>query len=364
MHAVPGTGEAPPASTFPRPFSIRQAQPGPIENNHRRDAVPPGPPSGRLRHSAPRAGLIASRHEGRHGPGSVARITPGKTMTFSFSSLLRMIVLLALGLDRAGHRRRPARPGPARLAVPEAVRISNVNELLPRRDRPRTALDRRGDGPGRRPPAGRSATSWRRRVARPGSTSTGRRRSSAAGRAGPRTGPMAMSSDFGLARYSFPGGEVLDHVSTPTIVPIGPPCWFPGTRAQVLVRRRRRPALPLRLRGRPVGPRPDPARRTTREPAPITWRCRAPGRRRGLHRRRDWPEDPRCAGPSWSPCGQQVTAARRPKYSRTQLWWLKLNNAGTEIVEAGPPDRARTAGQPAADVDERSPSVATGPDGR
>ena len=48
-----------------------------------------------------------------------------------------------------------------------------------------------------------------------------------------KDGPMSMSTDFGLARYMFPSGQLLDHVST-DIVPVGAPSWFPGTRANIL----------------------------------------------------------------------------------------------------------------------------------
>jgi hypothetical protein len=61
---------------------------------------------------------------------------------------------------------------------------------------------------------------------------------------------------------------------------------------------------------------------------------------------------------------QKLNPAGMRSFSRTQLWWLKLNFAGTEIVECGrlllPGDESDDAN----DADERSPSVAALSDGK
>ncbi len=46
-------------------------------------------------------------------------------------------------------------------------------------------------------------------------------------------GVEALGQEFGLARYSFPEGRTLNRVVT-EIPPASPPCWLPGTAAQVV----------------------------------------------------------------------------------------------------------------------------------
>ena len=93
--------------------------------------------------------------------------------------------------------------------------------------------------------------------------------------------------------------------------------------------------LPLCLRGRPsceaAGQglsNATPARHR------LTWRCPKPGLGKVFLSDLTWPEDPRLSG-------YVMVALRGPapdseivrSFTRTTLWWLKLDVAGTEIVE-------------------------------
>jgi hypothetical protein len=177
-------------------------------------------------------------------------------------------------------------------------------------------------------------------------------------------GPSSTSHDFGLARYAFPGGEMLDKVST-EIVPVGPPCWFPGTRAQILfaagdgVLYRHAFETPTGLKQVADAPEGQP------QPRPLAWRCRPPGLGNVYVSDLNWPEDPRLGGRVLVALRVQAVDPRGGRsLSRTQLWWLKLNHAGREIVEAGrlmTPDRTGSGPE---EFDERFPAVARLPGGR
>src|SRR3954468_14182751 len=153
-------------------------------------------------------------------------------MSFSFSSLIRLLVLLALGATMMAvgiSRLDPPKPA---WRVRRPAQYSNINEyFLDVRDRTPRWLDvQTGQVKAQALSDGdvlevASCAPW----------VDERGRTQVVGRWSSRTkdGPMSMSQDFGLARYTFPGGEMLDHAS-PEIVRVGPPCWFPGTRARIL----------------------------------------------------------------------------------------------------------------------------------
>ena len=177
-------------------------------------------------------------------------------MSFSFSSLIRLIVLLALtatmlavGLARLD----PVRPERRTRCM---TRFSNINEyFLDVADRIPRWLDSEDGKIGSHPPEdgdvleAASCAPW---VDEKGHGQVAGRWSSRT-----RNGSMSVSSDFGLARYTFPGSEMLDHVST-EIVPVGAALLVSGNSSPDLVRGRRRQALPLCLRARAIveGDRP------------------------------------------------------------------------------------------------------------
>lgn len=179
-----------------------------------------------------------------------------------------------------------------------------------------------------------------------------------------KDGPLSISHDFGLARYTFPGGEALDRVST-GIVPVGPPCWFPGTRARVLFA-----ACDGALYHLAFEPRPAPLREAGSgpggggRPRPVTWRCPMPGSGAVYMNDLSWPVDPRMGGRVVVGLRVQRSPTVGPRsFAPTRLWWLALNHAGTEIVDAGPLVNAEGGGH-ATEFEERSPTVGTLPDGR
>ncbi len=176
-------------------------------------------------------------------------------------------------------------------------------------------------------------------------------------------GPKTVCHAFGLGRYSFPDGRLLNQVHCET-VPVGPPCWFPGTQARVvfaagdgqLYRFEFEPAEPS-LALVETGEAEDQL------PTPITWGCPMPGVGTVFIGDISWPTDPRMGGRLVASMRiQALDATGTRQYTRTRIWSLKLNVEGTQIIEAAP---LIAADNPISikDGDERSPVVANLPDG-
>lgn len=189
-------------------------------------------------------------------------------------------------------------------------------------------------------------------------------RAQAVGRWATRTkvGTDTVVGAYGLARFTYPDGEILDRVTT-DILPKGAPCWYPGTKARILFS-----AINGRLyhhNFEPTLPRSsstDPEPATNPGPQPLKWLCPRPGDGHETVSDPCWPSTPALGG--------RLIASIRPLnektgkgYSFARLWWLELDEAGTSIVAAGRliprPDSA-----PEHDMDERFPAVWTEPDGR
>jgi hypothetical protein len=140
--------------------------------------------------------------------------------------------------------------------------------------------------------------------------------------------------ELGLARYTFPGGEVLDHVAT-DVVPTRRPCWVPGPLPRILFTAGDGQLYRFdfedaggRLRSRREGDaHPDPY--------PLRWRTPPPGK--GLIiRDPNWP-----TAATWerriivSLSYHERREDGTPALADPQLWWLRLNPEVTAIEEAG-----------------------------
>jgi hypothetical protein len=167
--------------------------------------------------------------------------------------------------------------------------------------------------------------------------------------------------EFGLGRYRFPEGEMVDQVVT-DVVPVEVPCWDPESRTRIIF-----PAANAHLymfdfaRGRdPDAPVDSPAWRQAR-PRRLEWRSVPPGGKTVAIDDPCWPTEPRL-----NDClivtlrYQRATAPRR--FTAYHLWWLKLDESRTRIEAAGP--LFQSANDERESVEERFPTVATLPDGR
>ena len=283
-------------------------------------------------------------------------------MSFSFSSLIRLLVVMALGSTMLAvglSKLDPPKPGWRTRREP---RYFNINDYyLNVTDRSTRWLD--AETGQVRAYAVEDGDILEAASCSPWVDEKGLRQ--VAGRWSSRTndGAMSVSTDFGLARYSFPGGQLLDHVST-EIVPVGPPCWFPGTRASILFAAGDGELYHYSFEQNPPTQESDPAARRDLEPKPLKWRCPKPGVGKVYLSDITWPEDPRmggCVVVSLRDQTEETKAAHT--FTPTRLWWLKLNLAGTEIVEAGQLVVPDTAGSSTNPCDERSPTVGTLADG-
>ena len=280
---------------------------------------------------------------------------------FSLSSLFRLIVFLAATLTIAAVGVSRLDPPPPANRLPRPITTVNINDYLLRvADRQPRWLDSETgevkvtpivpddvlevascspwvDNDGERQMVGR----WSSRVAR---------------------GTQTINNAFGLARYSFPSCQVLDRVAS-DVVPVSPPCWFPGTAARILFAAGDgllyHYAFEAERQAGDVG-----AASGDTAPIPLTWACPRPGGGEVHVCDVSWPEDPRLGGRLLASMRTTVVGPGTTRsYSRSRLYWLQLDLAGTRIVEVGPlldHDADRSAGS---DCDERSPTVAVLPDG-
>jgi hypothetical protein len=282
-------------------------------------------------------------------------------MSFSFSSLIRLLVLMAVGSTMLAvglSRLDPPRPG---MRVRRMVRHSNINEyFLDVTDRTPRWLDTETGQMASYPLEdsdvleAASCSPW----------VDEKNQYQAVGRWTTRVkdGPMSMSKDFGLARYAFPSGVMLDHVST-EIVPVGPPCWYPGIRARILFAAGDGMLYHFAFEPEPWLKGADPEAKGDLKPKPLIWRCPKPGNGDIYISDAAWPDDSRLGGRLVVALReQQVLPNGRRVFTRTRLWWVKLNVGGTEIVEVG---RLLISDGEGADFDhdQRAPTVGSLADG-
>jgi hypothetical protein len=282
-------------------------------------------------------------------------------MSFSFTSLVRILVLLALATTTLAigvSKLDP--PRPERRTIHHA-NYMNVNEyFLGADDHVPRWLDSETGRIGTH--ATEDGDPFEMASSSPWVDEKGRNQ--VIGRWSTRTkdGPMAVTKDFGLARYLFPSGELLDHVSTET-VPVSPPCWFPGTRARVIFSGGDGKLYHFAFEPEPYMKELDADAKGDLEPRPVIWRCPMPGEGNVFVSELNWPEDPRLAGCLVVSLREQATNSSGARYlTQTRFWWLKLNLAGTEVVDAG---RLLESDDSSSDrPDLRSPVVGTLADGR
>lgn len=175
---------------------------------------------------------------------------------------------------------------------------------------------------------------------------------------------MSMSTDFGIARYAFPSGQMLDHVSTET-VPVGPPCWYPGIRARILFAAGDGSLYHYAFESEPWVTSSDSKAGRDLKPWQVTWRCLKPSDGKVFLSDLSWPVDPRLGGNVVVVLSEQTFAApRQMGQTRNNLWWLKLNFAGTEIVDCGRLLFTGQSEEQEANYDHRNPTIGTLPDGR
>ncbi len=157
----------------------------------------------------------------------------------------------------------------------------------------------------------------------------------------------------GILRMTYPEGRVLDRIET-SEVPIGPPCWMPGSKARVVYSSINgnlysldfEPAVPLGRDGL--------------QPRIITWSSRPESLKLVQLNDPYWPTDPRFGGKLLVSLSFRDPRMKDRMQLTSQIWWLELDSGECEVTGAGP-----VTLQPPSErrVDELSPVVWAGSSG-
>jgi len=177
-------------------------------------------------------------------------------------------------------------------------------------------------------------------------------------------GTNTVMNEFGLGRFSFPDGRILDRIPS-EVCPKGPPCWVPGMPARVVFAAGDGQLYRFDFESDdPTAPPTEASAPAASKPTALTWGCPKPEGGSVLINDLSWPGDARMGG--------RLVAAMRVldrrdganrRFSTTRLWWLQLDHSATRIVGIGPLVEHDLAGPSEANFDERSPIVQALPDG-
>lgn len=156
----------------------------------------------------------------------------------------------------------------------------------------------------------------------------------------------------GLVHCAGPEWSVLQLIETEQ-VPGSAVCWFPDKTSRILYAGRDGALYRLSFDAQDA------------QPEPLEWRTRRPP---GLLLVSDplWPDDPALAGlviasMAFGPTHNDADCARR---RHAELWWLKLSDDRSAIIDAGRLICPAPPGTVASDVEEGLPAISAGVDGR
>jgi hypothetical protein len=166
-----------------------------------------------------------------------------------------------------------------------------------------------------------------------------------------------LCEDFGLARYSFPDGEVLDRIPTDAI-PSGRPCWFPGTSARILFASGDGQLFRFSFEDSSDGYSLGCEDMTT--PRVLPWKSDVPGDGAVFLKDPFWSTDPRLGRKLIAAVSYRRIDGGRAFFLSSEIWWLELSPDATSIVDSGRLTRPERSGE---HRDEFMPSVSTAPDG-
>lgn len=168
----------------------------------------------------------------------------------------------------------------------------------------------------------------------------------------------AQVGTMGLVRIAVPGGEVLDRVALDT-VPGSSPCWSPGMSAKILFSGWDGQLYRYSFDDPPRAAEESDAN-GARKPIRLAWRKSPPWDDLRLFWEPTWPTDPRLGGRVIVSVSFYELGPDRKGRTRTQLWWLKLDDGGTEVVDMG---RLIVPGPTDSILEERLANVTATPDG-
>lgn len=155
------------------------------------------------------------------------------------------------------------------------------------------------------------------------------------GRWGRRDGEESdtLFRQFGLARFQFPDGALIDRVPL-DVVPVSAPCWFPSIVARVLFVGGGGQIYTYSFEAPPDGPSPA----DLGEPRQVGWDVTGMPRCPGIVHEVAWPD--RLAAARYLLVS--LTPHRLPspraasEVPRSELWWFRLDERGRTIIDASP----------------------------
>ena len=141
-----------------------------------------------------------------------------------------------------------------------------------------------------------------------------------------RFGSGFIARDFGLARLTLPDGKILDRVNT-EILPVSPPCWFPGDSPRLLFAAGDGALYRYRFAD-DDGLNADPT------PRRLAWYPRSPELVDAHIVDPEWPIEPALGGRLVLALST-LNPAKPNRYTPATLWWMQLNSAGTAVADTG-----------------------------
>lgn len=178
---------------------------------------------------------------------------------------------------------------------------------------------------------------------------------------GRHTGKVHQSS--GLGRFKMSSGPSLVAMSVKPAI-VGRPCWLPGSPTRVLF-----PGGDGQLYVHDLagigGDAPDPAEAREAPARRVAWRCRTPDDAPVLLGDVSCPVTPEFGGRILvSLYRGREKYSKEVRYAPSEIWWLKLDAEGREVLAAGRLTTPSSEGPLANREEERMPSMVLAPGGR
>ena len=163
---------------------------------------------------------------------------------------------------------------------------------------------------------------------------------------------------YGLARISFPDGEVLDHIET-DVVPVSNPCWYPGTGTKILFAAGDGKLYQCNFESGKDAVIGTDGR--VDQPRPILWNCESSDGEGVYLAEPHLSLDPNFSHLLFVSLRSSRRILGELTSTPAQIWWLRLGEDGGSIEGAG-----RLIEPPAhgAEANERCPTLGRTPDGR
>jgi hypothetical protein len=178
-------------------------------------------------------------------------------------------------------------------------------------------------------------------------------------------GIRAGAGELGIARLSFPDGEVLDHIVT-NAIPLGAPCWYPGTTARILFASGDGQLYDYAFES-PGTTQVDASAPSIygadAAPRLIANHCPALADRDLFVSDPHWPTDSRFSRTIFVSLRSIETGVPHPVFNTCEIWWLRLSDNGRAIEDGGrlldvPDDTAE------GEAEERCPTLGRTPEGK